>query len=41
MILGLSRKELEDGAKLVHEVIAPTPQLSWPLLTSARAPKSG
>jgi threonine dehydratase len=32
MILGLSRNELEDGAKLVHEVVAPTPQLSWPLL---------
>ena len=32
MILGLTRKELEDGAKLVHEVVPPTPQYSWPLL---------
>jgi threonine dehydratase len=32
MILGLSRKELEDGARLVHEVVPPTPQYSWPLL---------
>ena len=32
MILGLSRKDLEDGARLVHEVVAPTPQYSWPLL---------
>jgi len=32
MILGLTRKELDDGAKLVHEVVPPTPQFSWPLL---------
>ncbi|MGH7125388.1 MAG: threonine dehydratase [Stellaceae bacterium] len=32
MILGLKRKELEDGARLVHEVVPPTPQCSWPLL---------
>jgi threonine dehydratase len=32
VILGLARKELEAGARLVHEVMAPTPQLSWPLL---------
>ena len=32
MILGFTRKELEDGARLVHEVVPPTPQYSWPLL---------
>lgn len=32
MILGLKKKELEDGARLVHGVVAPTPQYSWPLL---------
>jgi threonine dehydratase len=32
VILGFTRKELEDGAMLVHEVVPPTPQLSWPLL---------
>jgi len=32
VILGLSRKALEDGARLVHEVVPPTPQYSWPLL---------
>lgn len=32
MILGLTKKELEDGARLVHEVVPPTPQYSWPLL---------
>jgi len=32
MILGLTRKELDDGARLVHEVVTPTPQYSWPLL---------
>ncbi|MDH3320136.1 MAG: threonine dehydratase [Betaproteobacteria bacterium] len=31
-MLGLTRKELDDGAKLVHEVVPPTPQFSWPLL---------
>jgi threonine dehydratase len=28
----LSRADLEAAARLVHSVIAPTPQLSWPLL---------
>ena len=28
----LTRKELEQAATLVHSVIPPTPQLSWPLL---------
>jgi len=32
MILGLSRQQLEDGARLVHASVAPTPQYSWPLL---------
>jgi threonine dehydratase len=32
MLLGLTRRALEDGARLVHEVVAPTPQYSWPLL---------
>ena len=32
----LSRATLEKAARLVHSVIAPTPQLSWPLL-NARA----
>lgn len=32
MILGLTRKDLEDGASLVHATVAPTPQYSWPLL---------
>jgi threonine dehydratase len=32
VILGFTRKELEDGARLVHEVVPPTPQYSWPLL---------
>jgi threonine dehydratase len=37
VILGLTRKELEDGAKLVHEVVPPTPQYSWPLLNERAA----
>jgi threonine dehydratase len=32
MILGLTRQQLEDGARLVHATVAPTPQYSWPLL---------
>jgi threonine dehydratase len=32
VILGLTRRELEDGARLVHATVAPTPQYSWPLL---------
>ena len=32
MILGLTKKELEDGARLVREAVPPTPQYSWPLL---------
>jgi threonine dehydratase len=32
MILGLNRQQLEDGARLVHATVAPTPQYSWPLL---------
>jgi threonine dehydratase len=28
----LTRADLEDAARLVHSVIVPTPQLSWPLL---------
>ena len=32
MILRLTRKELDDGARLVHAVVPPTPQYSWPLL---------
>ena len=32
VILGLTRRQLEDGARLVHATVAPTPQLSWPLL---------
>jgi len=31
-ILGLTRAELEDGARYVHETVSPTPQFSWPLL---------
>jgi threonine dehydratase len=31
-ILGLTRAELEEGARYVHETVAPTPQYSWPLL---------
>lgn len=34
MILGLSRRELEEAAALVHGVLAPTPQYCWPLLAS-------
>lgn len=33
MILGLTRKDLDDGARLVHASVAPTPQYSWPLLS--------
>jgi threonine dehydratase len=36
MILGLTRQDLDDAARLVHSALAPTPQLSWPLL-NARA----
>ena len=32
MILGLTRQQLEEGARLVHATVAPTPQYSWPLL---------
>jgi len=32
MILGLTRQQLEDAARLVHAVVPPTPQYSWPLL---------
>jgi threonine dehydratase len=32
VILGLTRQQLEDGARLVHATVAPTPQYSWPLL---------
>lgn len=32
MILGLSRSELEEAARTVHAVVAPTPQYAWPLL---------
>lgn len=32
MILGFTRQELEQGARLVHATVAPTPQYSWPLL---------
>jgi threonine dehydratase len=32
MILGLTRQQLEDGARLVHATVPPTPQYSWPLL---------
>jgi threonine dehydratase len=32
VILGLTRKDLDDGARLVHATVAPTPQYSWPLL---------
>jgi len=32
MILGLKKADLEDAARLVHEVLPPTPQYSWPLL---------
>jgi threonine dehydratase len=32
MILGLTRNELDEGARLVHEVVPPTPQYSWPLV---------
>jgi threonine dehydratase len=32
MILGLTRRNLDDGARLVHASVAPTPQYSWPLL---------
>ena len=30
--LSLGRAELEEAARLVHSVIAPTPQYAWPLL---------
>ncbi|MBI1943699.1 MAG: threonine dehydratase [Betaproteobacteria bacterium] len=36
MLLGLTREDLEQAARLVHSVVPPTPQLSWPLL-NARA----
>ena len=32
MILGLSRQQLDDGARLVHATVPATPQYSWPLL---------
>jgi threonine dehydratase len=32
VILSLARQQLEDGARLVHATVAPTPQYSWPLL---------
>jgi threonine dehydratase len=32
VILGLTRQQLEDGARLVHAAVAPTPQYRWPLL---------
>ena len=32
MILGLTQNDLEDGARLVHAAVAPTPQYRWPLL---------
>jgi threonine dehydratase len=32
MVLDLGRRELEQAARLVHSVMPPTPQLSWPLL---------
>ena len=37
MILGLTRRELEDGARLVHATVPPTPQYSWPLLNARAA----
>ena len=33
--------QLEAAAELVYRVMPPTPQIRWPLLCSARAPKSG
>jgi threonine dehydratase len=32
VILDLTRPQLDDGARLVHATVAPTPQYSWPLL---------
>jgi threonine dehydratase len=32
VILGLTRAELEDAARLVHASVPPTPQYAWPLL---------
>jgi len=32
VILGLTRQQLDDGVRLVHATVAPTPQFSWPLL---------
>ena len=32
MVLGLGREDLEQAARLVHSIMPPTPQLSWPLL---------
>ena len=32
MILGFTRQQLEDGARLVHATVPATPQYSWPLL---------
>jgi threonine dehydratase len=32
VILGLSRQQLDDGARLVHAIVPPTPQYTWPLL---------
>jgi len=32
VILGFTRQQLEDGARLVHATVPPTPQYSWPLL---------
>ncbi|MEW6690005.1 MAG: threonine dehydratase [Pseudomonadota bacterium] len=34
--LGLTKNQLEKAARLVHSIVPPTPQLSWPLL-NARA----
>jgi threonine dehydratase len=32
VILGLTRQQLDDGARLAHATVPPTPQYSWPLL---------
>jgi len=37
MVLDLSRENLEQAARLVHATMAPTPQLSWPLLNQRAA----
>jgi threonine dehydratase len=34
-VFGLTLEELDDAAKLVHEIVPPTPQHRWPLIDEA------